>query len=74
MNCSTRKAQYESRGEATAFARRSTVGAGAKGKKPYRCSECGLWHLGGKVPKHVQRSVRRYMEGRFEDERGLDAS
>jgi len=70
MICPTGKMVYDSRQEAVAFIRR-TRGVGEGGNRPYRCSKCGFWHLGRKMPKHVQRARRRYMEGRFEDERRL---
>jgi hypothetical protein len=70
MNCTTGKISYETRAEARSYLRRS--GLSGNGNRPYRCSKCGFWHLGRKIPKHIQRGRRRFLEGRFEDERGMD--
>lgn len=71
MTCPTGKIIYDSRQAAVAFAKRSKAGAGEKGNRPYRCPECGWWHLGRKLTRKQQREQRRYLDGRFEDERGM---
>lgn len=68
MNCPTNKIKYGSRAEVIAATRRSGSGAKVQGNQPYRCV-CGFWHLGRPLPKHAKRKLRRYLEGRFEDER-----
>ena len=74
MDCRTGKIPYSTRKEAVAFVKRSHVGAVRGGNRPYRCPDCGWWHLGRKLTREQQRQRRRYMEGRFEDERSLNAS
>lgn len=72
MACTTGKIVYATRRDVMAYVRRSNNGAGTKGNAPYRCSECGYWHLGRKLTRQQQRERRRYMDGRFDDERGLE--
>jgi hypothetical protein len=68
VSCPTRKIIYASRQEAITATRYLSKGPGSS--RPYRCPQCGNWHMGRKLPKHAQRALRRYLEGRFEDERG----
>jgi len=72
--CPTRKIQYGSRAEARSQMKRGKKQGGESGSRPYRCPECQMWHLGRKLPRHAQRSRRRYMDGQFPDERRLDGA
>lgn len=50
VSCSSGKFSYVSRAVAKEWARKARVGT----MRPYRCTECGLWHVGHK-PKAVIR-------------------
>ena len=66
MSCSTRKLTFISRREALTHVKRTRSGGSSQA---YRCPECGYWHIGRPVPKHIKRAKRRWQQAVMEDER-----
>jgi hypothetical protein len=53
MQCSSRKRVFFERSYAKAFAKKVKSNGfidGARVLRPYRCRECGFWHLTSSVP------------------------